>query len=111
MDTGSFPGVENGWGVMLNPHPILVLRSKKQSRVIPLFSLTAFVACKKGETYLHITDKKLKTKQTHQKLHSFPDAQRRWQHYIAHRPLSTNLTLSFSSFISMQNNIGDAYNR
>jgi hypothetical protein len=52
MGTGSFPGVESGRGMTLTPHPLLVLRSKKQSRVIPLLSPRAFVACKKGETYL-----------------------------------------------------------
>jgi hypothetical protein len=38
--------------VTLIPHPVLVPRSKKQSRSIPLLSLRAFVACKKGETYV-----------------------------------------------------------
>jgi hypothetical protein len=38
--------------VTLIPHLLLVPRSKKQSRAIPLLSLRAFVACKKGETYL-----------------------------------------------------------
>jgi hypothetical protein len=52
MGTGSFPGVENGRGVMLIPHPLLVPRSEKQSRAIPLLSIRAFVACKKCETYL-----------------------------------------------------------
>jgi hypothetical protein len=36
----------------LTPHHFLVPRSKKQSRAIPVFSLRAFVACKKGVTYL-----------------------------------------------------------
>jgi hypothetical protein len=53
MGIGSFPGVESGRGVALTPHPLLVPRSKKQSRDIPLISLRAFVACKKGEIYLH----------------------------------------------------------
>jgi hypothetical protein len=52
MDTGSFPGVETGRGVKLTPHLLLVPRSKQQSRTIPLLSLMAFLACKKGETYL-----------------------------------------------------------
>jgi hypothetical protein len=52
MDTGSFLGVESGWGVTLTPHPLLVPRSKKKSSPIPLLSLRAFMACKKGETYL-----------------------------------------------------------
>jgi hypothetical protein len=54
MGTGSFPGVESGRVVTLTPHLLLVPRSNKQSRVIPLLSLRAFVACKKGETYLNI---------------------------------------------------------
>jgi hypothetical protein len=32
--------------------PLLVPRSKNKSRAIPVLSLRAFVACKKGETYL-----------------------------------------------------------
>jgi hypothetical protein len=52
MGTGSFPGVESGRGVTLTPHPLLVPRSKKRNRAITLLSLRAFVACKKGETYL-----------------------------------------------------------
>jgi hypothetical protein len=40
MGTASFPGVESGRGVTLTPTPT------------PLLSLRAFVACKKGETYL-----------------------------------------------------------
>jgi hypothetical protein len=51
MGTGSFPAVESGRGVTLTPHPLLVPRSKKQSRAIPLLFLRAFVAYKKGETY------------------------------------------------------------
>jgi hypothetical protein len=45
MGTGYFPGLESDRGVTLTP-PL------KQSRAIPLLSLRAFVACKKGETYL-----------------------------------------------------------
>jgi hypothetical protein len=61
MGTGSFPGVEGGRGVTLTPHPLLVPKSKnrvvlylysKQSRAISLLSVRAFVAWKKGETYL-----------------------------------------------------------
>jgi hypothetical protein len=48
MGTGSFPGVESGRGVTLTSHPLLV----PMSRAISLLSLSAFVACKKGETYL-----------------------------------------------------------
>jgi hypothetical protein len=51
MGTGSFLGLESGRGVTLIPHPLLVPRSKKQSRAIPLLSLRAFVSYKKGETY------------------------------------------------------------
>jgi hypothetical protein len=54
MGTGCFPEIESGRGVTLTPQPLLVPRSKKQSRDIPLLSLRAFVACKNGETYLHI---------------------------------------------------------
>jgi hypothetical protein len=46
MGTGSFPGVESGRGVTLTSHPLLVPRSKKQSRAIPLLFLRAFVGCK-----------------------------------------------------------------
>jgi hypothetical protein len=53
MSTGSFPEVESGRGVTLTPHPLLVPRFKN-SRAIPLLYLRAFVACKKGETYLTI---------------------------------------------------------
>jgi hypothetical protein len=52
VGTGSFRGVESGQGVKLTPHPLLVPRPKERSRAIPLLSLRAFVACKKGETYL-----------------------------------------------------------
>jgi hypothetical protein len=38
----------------MTPHPLLVLRSKIQSRVIPVLSLRAFVVCKKGEVYLPV---------------------------------------------------------
>jgi hypothetical protein len=61
MGNGSFPGVDSGRGVTLTPHPLLVPKSIKQSRAIPLLSLRAFVACKKVETYLptlllHLTE-------------------------------------------------------
>jgi hypothetical protein len=52
MGTGSFLGVESGWGLTLTPHPLVVPRCKN-SRAIPLLSL-AFVACKKGETYFQM---------------------------------------------------------
>jgi hypothetical protein len=51
MGTRSFPGVESGRDVTLTPHPLLV-PSSRNSGAIPLLSLRAFVACKKGETYL-----------------------------------------------------------
>jgi hypothetical protein len=51
MGAGSVPGVESGRDVTLTPHTLLVPRSKKQSRAIPLLSLRAFVAYKKNETY------------------------------------------------------------
>jgi hypothetical protein len=49
MGTGSFPGVASGRDVTLTPHPLLAPRSENQNRAIPLLSLRAFVACKKGE--------------------------------------------------------------
>jgi hypothetical protein len=44
--------VESGRGVTLTPHPLLVPRYKN-SRAVPLLSVRAFVAYKKGETYLY----------------------------------------------------------
>jgi hypothetical protein len=52
MGIGSFLWVESGLGATLTPQLLLVPRFKKQSRTIPLLSLRAFVACKKGGTYL-----------------------------------------------------------
>jgi hypothetical protein len=46
IGTETFLGVENGRGVTLTPQPLLVPRSNKQSRVIPLLFLRAFLACK-----------------------------------------------------------------
>jgi hypothetical protein len=43
----AFPG-----GRKLTPQPLLLPRSKKESRIVPLLSLRAFVACKMGDTYL-----------------------------------------------------------
>ena len=40
MGTGSFPGVKNGRGVTLTPHPLLVPSSRK-SRAMPLLLLWA----------------------------------------------------------------------
>jgi hypothetical protein len=54
MGTGSFLGVVSGQDLTLTDHPLLVPRSEN-SRAIPLLSLRAFVACKKGETELNIT--------------------------------------------------------
>jgi hypothetical protein len=48
MGTGSFPGVESGRGVTLIPHFLLMPRSKNRVELIPLLSLRAFVAYKKG---------------------------------------------------------------
>jgi hypothetical protein len=44
MGTGSFPGISCGQGVMLTPHPLLVLR---ESKAISLLSLWEFVAYEK----------------------------------------------------------------
>jgi hypothetical protein len=52
LHTGSFLEVESDQDMTLTPHPLLVPRSKKQSRAIPLLPLRVFMACKKGETYL-----------------------------------------------------------
>jgi hypothetical protein len=55
MGTGSFPGVECGRGVTLTLNPSSAeVYVYKQNRLILLLSLRAFVACKKGETYLNI---------------------------------------------------------
>ena len=57
MGTGSFPGLKNGRGVTLTPHPILVLWSWK-GRAIPLLPLWAvrpvqsLSACTRGALYL-----------------------------------------------------------
>jgi hypothetical protein len=48
MGTGSFPEVNCGRDVTLTPHPLLVPEVKKQIRAIPILSLRAFVAYKKG---------------------------------------------------------------
>jgi hypothetical protein len=50
MGTGSFRGVESGRNVTLTPHPVLMARFKNRIELY-LFSLRAFVACKKDETY------------------------------------------------------------
>jgi hypothetical protein len=49
---GLSKGVESGRGVTLTPHPLLVPRSKNRAELYLLLSLRAFVACKKGETYM-----------------------------------------------------------
>jgi hypothetical protein len=66
MGTASFPGVECGRGVTLTPHPLLVM-SKKQGIAIPLLSLRAFVAYKKGETYLNSLNSSLELLETKRK--------------------------------------------
>jgi hypothetical protein len=53
MGTGSFPGVESGWGVKLTPHPLLVSRYKNRVELYVYSPLRAFVAYKNGENYLH----------------------------------------------------------
>jgi hypothetical protein len=53
MGTGSFPGAESDRGVTLAPHTLLVPRSKKHSRAIPLLSLRAFVACTNQKPNIH----------------------------------------------------------
>ena len=50
-----FPGVESGRGVTQTSHPLLVPRSKDRVELYLLLSLRAFVACRKGETYLLFT--------------------------------------------------------
>jgi len=49
MGTGSFPGGEaaGAWGWPLHPH--LVPKVLEKSIAIPLLTLRAYVACKKGE--------------------------------------------------------------
>jgi hypothetical protein len=56
MGTGSFPGVESGRVVTLTPHPLLVPRSGKKSRAVPLLSIRAFVACIKVKTTNYLDD-------------------------------------------------------
>jgi hypothetical protein len=60
MGTRFFLGVESGQGVTLTPHPLLVPRSKKQSRAIPVLSLRAFVAYKKRVKLPTSVSKKVK---------------------------------------------------
>jgi hypothetical protein len=60
IGTGSFPGVESSWGVTLTPHSLLVPRSNNRVELY-LYSLRAFVACKKGETYLLISESPMST--------------------------------------------------
>jgi hypothetical protein len=49
MGTGSFAGVGDSRGVRLSPLPPLECRGSRQIRAIPLLTLRAFVAYKKGE--------------------------------------------------------------
>ena len=52
MGTGSFPGGRDRRGLGLTPHPYLEYRGPRKSTAIPLLTLRAFVAYKKGENYL-----------------------------------------------------------
>jgi hypothetical protein len=52
-----FPGGSKRPGRDADPSPCSSAKVWKQSRAIPLLSLRAFVACKKGETYLNINYK------------------------------------------------------
>ena len=54
MGTGSFPGVKNGRGVLLNTHPLLVPRPRK-SRIIRLPTLWATTGPVTGTLYLFIS--------------------------------------------------------
>jgi hypothetical protein len=56
LSTGSFLRVKRP-GRGADPSPLLVQRSKKQSRAISLLSLRAFVAYKKGKTSLQPADR------------------------------------------------------
>jgi len=47
-----FLGGRGGRGVGLIPHPLLVCRGPRKNRAIPLLTQRAFVACKRGESYL-----------------------------------------------------------
>jgi hypothetical protein len=49
MGTGSFPGVESGWGVTLTPHPLLVPRSKNRVELYLYFPQGGSWPVKKGE--------------------------------------------------------------
>ena len=49
MGTRVFPGGRGGRGVGLTPHPYLVPKFLEKSRAIPLLTLRACVAYKKGE--------------------------------------------------------------
>jgi hypothetical protein len=51
MGTGSFPGVNCGWGVTLTPHPLLEPRSKIESSYTSTL-LKCLYGLWKGETYL-----------------------------------------------------------
>jgi hypothetical protein len=53
MGTRTFQGIKSGRGVTLTPHPSST-EVKKESRAISLLSLTAFVACKKGEKLINL---------------------------------------------------------
>jgi hypothetical protein len=52
MGIGSFPVIESGRGVTLTLPSLPSSKVEKQIIAKHLLSLRAFVACKKGETYL-----------------------------------------------------------
>jgi hypothetical protein len=54
MDTGSFPGVKYGRGVLLTAHPHLV-KSSWKSRAIPLPTLWATTGPVTGNLYLYLS--------------------------------------------------------
>ena len=54
IGTGSFQGLESGWGVTLTPHPLLVPRSKNRVELYLYSPYGVFAAYTNGETYLHI---------------------------------------------------------
>jgi hypothetical protein len=70
MVTGSFPGVDSGRNVTLTPHPLLV-EVYKYSRAIPLLSLRAFVAYRKGETHVPLVSYSVGTAGSFHKIADF----------------------------------------
>jgi hypothetical protein len=49
-----FPGGRKQLGRDADPSPPSSVEVEEQSRAIPILSLRIFMACKKGETYLHL---------------------------------------------------------